>query len=266
MTLTARETHEPPTRVVGGGWKAPGLADETNRHYVARVVVTIAILLVISLADLLLIKSTLDRVLRLRQELSWLTSVGLTVAAIAAMMYAGAEAKRRYATGDRNTARLVLLVTGWALVGLGMFVLRWNASAFTFVEETDSGGTRPPDNEWLVALVMLAIFVVTGALAFLDGWKLTNPVAARGRRTRRELAKVLRRLPDLEAHYARLLQHQAIHLEQLAQAQPDREAAERAHQALLDRLKEFARIRIAAHLGDPAATGVIRSRPSREER
>lgn len=265
MTLTVRTTRGSATSTTGHGWTAPNLADETHIRYLSRAFLTLAILLVISLADLLLIKSTLDLVLRLRQNLSWLTAVGLTVAAIAAMMSAGAEARKRHATGDRGTVRLVLLITGWALVGLGMFVLRWNASDFKFAEAQEDGA-RPPDNEWLVALVMLAVFVVTGALAFLDGWKLTNPVAARGRRTRRELAKVLRRLPDLEAHYARLLQHQAIHLEQLARAQPDREAAERAHRALLDRLKEFARIRIAAHLRDPAATGVIRSRPGQDER
>lgn len=263
MSLTTPRVDRRPA---GKGWTAPHLADQSDRGYRRSATITLVILTVVAAGDLVLIKSTFDRVMGQYEIFSWILAIGLTVAAISAMYSAGAETKTATAAGRTRTSSLksTSLVVAWVLLGVGLLWLRWNSQLFMgqTTYEGDSGAGTGQDLEHYLAIVLLMIYIATGVLAWVDGYKLTNGAAAAMRETRRQYRSTAADLAVKEGRVARLIENLAIHRYELAAIDRERDLALRARDDLAAELKEHARVQLAMQLADPAATGVVRNRPT----
>lgn len=264
----ATPADEPPA--AERGWTDPHLANQTRAQRRREQVFAFLLLALITSADLVLIKATLDHALRLAEQWSWLTAVGLTVTAVALAFSAGAQTRIAQATGRTPARRTLIaaLTLAWLLVGIALFWLRWNATSFTPAAAsyetagTTSGATsQDGQSHKLLAVVLATIYIATGALAWLDGHKLTNLAASALHRTRRRLDAINPRLADKTARVTRLAENLTIHTHDLDTIEAHRRNAHEARKALAGELKEHARVQIALNLGDPEATGLTQNRP-----
>ena len=277
MDTTATPLHlatEPPEQSPSGnrGWADPHLASQTPSQRRREQASAFFLLALITAADLVLIKGTLDHVLRLAEQWSWLTAVGLTVTAVALAFSAGVQARIVQATGRTPTRSMLIaaLALAWLTVGVGLFWLRWNANSFTTAAATyDTGGAPVADSgnddqsHQFLAVVLATVYIATGVLAWLDGHKLTNRAATALHRTRHRLDMINPLVADKTARATRLAENRTIHAHDLATIEIHRQNAHAARQALADELKDHARVQIALNLGDPEATGLTRHRPVR---
>ncbi len=249
------------------GWTDPPAAHRTVAQHRTLMLTAGLILALVSVGDLVLIKSTLDRVLRQPEALSWVFSVSLATGSAALMVRSGHQARHRQAEGGHLLSMLMPALI-WVLLGAGLCYLRWNAvelapaaAAFEGSQTAEGEDERLVAAEHTVAVVLLVVFAVTGTLAMLDGFQLTNPVAAAERTARRLLLTLDLQIAESQARLARLVDHAAIALHDVETVPGDAQQALAAHRALADELKELARVQIAGRLQDPAATGVVLDRP-----
>lgn len=258
----------PPAPGRGRGWTAPHLVFQTSAEHRRELLQDLLALAVITAADLVLIKSTLDHVLRLQEAASWVAAVGLTAAAVFLAFRHGAQCRITQAEGPTpaSTAQVTALTLGWVALGVGLFWLRWNAASFTPAAAQYDGTTAGPTDrqdhtEKLLAVVLATIYLATGVLAWLDGYKLTNRAATALRRAHRALDRINPLVADKTARVTRLAEHQTIHEHDLDTIEAQRLIAHDARRALATELKEHARVQLAANLGDPEATGAVHDRP-----
>ncbi|TDX03235.1 hypothetical protein [Kribbella sp. VKM Ac-2566] len=259
------DTSGRPAGPVGEGWVDAQAAHETRTNYVWRLSVRAVIIGIVAAGDLAVIKSTLDLALNLREFYSWLVAIGLTLGAITLAMAAGRLYRRSTATGRSSTAVQIVVASAWAILGIALFVMRWRSGTFQVTTVT-FGGAAPPQadqekQEHLLALLLAGVYLATGVIAWLDGHHLTNDAAAGLRAARSQAANVAKRQAALEGLVARLTEHTEIHRHELVQVDAGAEQAVAELEALALELKAFARYQIAVHLGDPAATGVVRMDP-----
>ncbi|MBL8931164.1 MAG: hypothetical protein JNL54_13665 [Kineosporiaceae bacterium] len=227
-------------------------------------------LVIFTSGDLALIKSTLDHVLRLAERYSWVVAISLATLSVALMLTAGVESRL---AGDPSRPRPGGLTIGralvgvWLLLGLALLVMRWNSGMFSRIDPSFEGATESvkatPDH--LMALLLLAVHAATGALAWTDGWRMTNPVAAVARLLHRRERKLLDALPALLGRVARIQEQTVLHRRQVAAIEQERDEALAANTYLFHELQSEARVRIAELLGNPAATGVTRQRAVSED-
>lgn len=259
-----------PTPTITEDWADPHLVNQTRAERRREQAGAFLLLALITAADLVLIKATLDHALRLPEQWSWLTAVGLTATAVTLAFQSGVQTRIAEATGrtPARTAILVVLGLAWLLVGIGMFWLRWNAATFTQAaadyEATGAAGgvTDGDQSHKLLAVVLATVYAATGALAWLDGHKLTNRAATAMHRAARRLEKINPQVADKTARVTRLAENLTIHTHDLDTIEAHRLNARRARHALVGELKEHARVQIALNLGDPEATGLTQNRPA----
>jgi hypothetical protein len=195
------------------------------------------------------------------------TIVALTIAAVATMYAVGVSARHRSALGKSivRGAGLWTLTVFWAALGGAAFVLRAYGK-----EDAGAGavigfdGASPPagglDHTALrLSIMMLALYLATGALAAWFAYHNHNPFYAATKRARKSIDKVNRGLAVLRVAEQR-------HTEQLnlLEAEVGREIQRRVEDlaicaALALRLKETARAELAIRLRDPATTSALTS-------
>lgn len=255
------EITAPPAPGEPNRWSDPHRADQTTSAYRQNMVFAFVVLGVITLADLFLITGTFNRILRQDEALSWILGASLTLAAVSGAFTAGTYARKatdRSSRADRALA--TLLIVGWAALGVGMFVLRWNAADFATAIAYDGAqdaSAAETAKEQLLAIVLAAVYLATGILAFVDGHKLTNPAAAALREARGRAEKLLPRLQQQEARVARLRENLSVAEYEYTRLSVEHATAIASRKALAEELKAHARVQIALHLGDPAATGLV---------
>jgi hypothetical protein len=246
------------------------LADESSGAHLRSVLGQWAVLVVITSADLVLIKATFDRILRQAPSLSWTLGVALTLASVALAFSSGANVKKvRSGWASRDHAVIAAVqVVAFAALGAGILYLRWRAADFAPPQVAFEGANSPastlPDTEKVLAMILATIYLATGVLAFTDGFKLTNPVAKAMRAARRSVETLMPKLADMEGRVAHLRENSAIHEHDLATIDEARGIALASRRALARELKELSRVQIALALGNPPATGLVR--PDDDER
>ncbi|MEV6417304.1 hypothetical protein [Kribbella sp. NPDC051718] len=256
-----------PVRIHGGrarGWQNPRAAYESpQRHLLVLGVAVLALALVAS-ADLGMIKGTIDRLLGLEPRWSWLIAGGLTIAALNLPMIAGKLCRRGQATGHTAAPIQWTLLAAWVLIGASLLVMRWFAADLLPSDtgfEGQGAATDETGTDRLVAIVLAAVYLGTGVLAWAEGYLLTNDAAATRRAAARKADRLARKRAKSEALLTRLAQTVALHGHELATRQDAEQTAHDAVDGLIEHLKARARVRSAHHLADPAATGITRLRP-----
>src|SRR5690606_3317233 len=79
------------------GWTAPAQVDESSQRIWARVIGSVALLLGVTAADLVHIKTTFNLILGDNEALSWILGVSLTLASVSLPLTAGSFARRSHA-------------------------------------------------------------------------------------------------------------------------------------------------------------------------
>lgn len=261
--ISSSSTRPSRSQRKGRGWADPHRIHQSPWRAALQFALPMALLGVVTAADFVVIKSSLDLALQESSSLSWTMAIGLTVAAAALMFHAGSSARKADAQGLPRRAAMAM-VAAWAVFGAILVWLRWSGaslvvSAPQFQAGASSQAGPGPSSGHLVAVAMSGAYMVAGLLALLDGYRLTNPVLGALRAAKVTLAAKRFAVGVAEGRVSRLINHLAIHSHQLAVIDVERDRAVAAAQALAAHLKHHARVQIALCLGNPAATGVVRS-------
>jgi hypothetical protein len=192
----------------------------------------------------------------------WLGVVGFTTTALSLAHAIGVQARGRV-----MAHRMALTSPGawlclaiWFFVGGTAFVVRGvapvvsggNQSEIVVEGQTESASAGPPS--WLPALLFLALYLATGAVAAVGAYRRHNPAARAYRTTADDLRSANERVVALTGDATR-----AKGLASAVQAEAQRRngalaAALHAEQALKGTLKEWAQLRLVALKGDATYT------------
>jgi hypothetical protein len=190
----------------------------------------------------------------------WLLTVALTAAAVGVMHVVGRTARNlREGQGGLGRTALVLMTIGWIVLGAAAFYVRTQVEAPSTSTGAprfgaDAGAAASGDDPLLSAILLAALYVGSGILAFYIGFSEHHPRMAAYLQLRADLAK--------QQEQAALAEQTAIDAQrrfETAKAEVDRTtdrtaAAEASVDAEVAELKELARIHVAGLLGEPAAT------------
>ena len=197
-------------------------------------------------------------------QVVWLGVVGFTVTALSLAHTMGVRARDRIDEGGRTlgSASVWLLFVIWLFVGLTAFVVRLTAappssSAGTSIVEDGQQIIAPlarADNPMLAALLFLALYLATGTVAAIAGYLRHNSAAKRYAVTMRDRASAAKMAASSAADLA-LAQQTRVALEEERRRRAEGwQKAQEEWQAIARRLKQEARLRLAAAAQDPSTT------------
>lgn len=244
-------THTPPV--------THGTADQTQAMHRRRTVAIVALALILGMADVILIKSTYNAIL---DELAWMSWVLALVTAIGATALAwSAGSYAAIALVHRNHSHAILAsATGaaWALLGAGLFWLRWNAAELGQTEvlvegQSTAGDAAATQTHHVLAVVLITLYVMPGLLAFAHAFDLANPIAALQRATHARVTTLQTQLPHDEARATELTHLLERHHTELDHVPTNAQTAKNAAHDLATELKAYAAAETARQIGDPTA-------------
>jgi hypothetical protein len=190
-------------------------------------------------------------------------------------MHTAGHALRNLREGRGGHGRLAIafLVFGWLVVGAGAVAFRiavktpLGSQQSGFNTDTAAQAAQAAHDALLSAILLGALFVASGLLAFYVGFSQHHPRMKTYLSLRKQLPKQQEKATRL-AHEAEQLRRSLEHARDGAHRVIQRaDDAIALADATIDELKELVRVEIAGHLGMPeATTGLIASRqPSGED-
>jgi hypothetical protein len=195
--------------------------------------------------------------------LVWLMVVGLTVIALTLAHFAGRQA--RDVTAGHGTAtwkQVYACAIPWAVLGLAAFAVRLlvaDSSGGTTVDGSVIGGDGVGQSTRQIsgAVLFLALYVGSGAVAAFGEYLSRNPLRAGYRRALRSHSRALERLSRSQPPYELALQVYRQRARVRAREEANWQAARELRLAQADELKRYAAVLIAAHLQDPSVTDAM---------
>jgi hypothetical protein len=197
-------------------------------------------------------------------EVVWLGVVGFTVTALSLAHTIGVRMRERVDQGERalTSASAWLVTVIWLFVGITAFIVRLVAA-----EPSTTGGTTiveegqqvaPPvigaDNPLLAALLFLALYLATGTVAALAGYLRHNTAAKQYRATLRTRADAAKSAASTIADLTLAQQTKVALDEERRRRAEGWQKAQEEWEAIARRLKQEARLRLAAAAQDPSTT------------
>jgi hypothetical protein len=189
----------------------------------------------------------------LSSRMVWLTVAGFTAMSLALAHFAGRVFRDR-AAGHGPVSRLTmwLLVTPWALLGVIAFTVRLIvASSTTSSTAVGASSSTPQDAS---AIMFLALYVASGAVAGFGEYLTRNPFRQGYRSALRKYRKSERRLGRSQPKYEHAVNVLQMHIRSRQREAANFTAAKSLQLAFADELKRYAAVLIAAHLQHPSAT------------
>ena len=195
--------------------------------------------------------------------LVWLMVVGLTVIALTLAHFAGRVA--RDVTAGHGTAtrkQVYALAVPWAVLGLAAFAVRLlvaDSTGGTTLDGTVIGSDSVDQSTRQIsgAVLFLALYVGSGAVAAVGEYLSRNPMRAGYRRALRAHSRALDRLARSQPPYELALQTYRQRARIRAREEANWQAARELRLAQADELKRYAAVLIAAHLQDPSVTDAM---------
>lgn len=217
----------------------------------------------VAAGDFVTFYMTLAGLLREDATLTYVLVGSFTFASVAVLHFAGHTAKDiREGQGGLGKAFVALMVLVWLTLGAIAFFVRTQyvptsaAAATGFGADAAAAAPTGPD-PLLSALLLGALYLASGVLAFWIGWSGHRPRMASYQKLRAELAKW--RSAASAADRARIAAEQLLgnaRMEQQRVAARSADAA-RSVDAEIAELKELARIHLAGLIGQPASTNAV---------
>lgn len=201
----------------------------------------------------------------LSEGLVALLVAALTVVAVACVHSAAVAVRERSAVGSTPWgAAPIALTVLWLMLGITAFLLRLR------MPEPEAGasglvvvGAEPVEASGgsvvlAMSLMMLVLYLATGGIAAWFAFEHHNPYARLYHRARRQCRKAEKRAGKALTLAGRCERELVVLREDLA-LDMERTTSELANvRARAAELHERARLRLAKHLGDPAATSALR--------
>ena len=271
--LESGEGPEPARDASEGFWPAPR-QDWAAPHLVAGrsgwgLAIGAFLILIGAMADTIAFHNVLDLVLRTEiDQVVWAMAVGTTSMALVAAGCLGVaraiHRRGRHWAPRHRPSRLPLIVAGgvWVVLGLAMFLIRWRGNAsvgsLTF---TPSAPNPTSQSTVLQALFFAAIYLVSGACTMSEAERLYNPEYFAFRRLRKQYSRQAKRVAAAEAARERAEAALELHDGQLQREDQRRMAAISDRKALAAEAANYARVRMASMMRDPAKTGITETGP-----
>jgi hypothetical protein len=196
-------------------------------------------------------------------EVVWLGVVGFTVTALALAHTMGVRARERVDNGKQvlGSASVWLLLMIWLFVGATAFIVRLTAApptisgGTTIIEEGQQvTRTGPTEDALLAALLFLALYFATGAVAGVAGYLRHNSAAKRYEATMRNRTDVARLAASSAADLALARQTLVALEEERRRREEGWGKAQEEWQAIARRLKQEVRLRLASAAQNPSVT------------
>lgn len=189
----------------------------------------------------------------------WVLTAAFAAAAVGVMHVAGRLARNlREGQGGLGRISLAVIMTAWAALGVAAFYVRLNvkSNGASTADDIFAGTTATTTGEdpLLSAILLAALYVGAGVLAFYIGFADHHPRMNSFLRLRRDLRS--QREDVARAEQAAIeAERLAVNAnDELARTAARTAAAESSFDAEIAELKELARIHIAGLIGEPAAT------------
>jgi hypothetical protein len=245
-------------------WSAPHLV--ADRSAWALVLVGLLVL-VGALADTVVFKNILELILRTESgQVAWLLAAGATSMALVAAGSTGValavRRRGRHLARRHRPSRLPLLgsTAVWLGLGLAMFLIRWRDNSSAGVP-TFNQTVAPAQSTLWVALFFAAIYLISGACTMFEAERLYNPEYFAFRRLRKRYRKQAGRVAKADAAADRARAALELHDGELERERQRRIAAIADRKALAAEAANYARVRMAAMMRDPAKTGITETGP-----
>ncbi len=245
-------------------WAARHLLSSTARSYWVSMGLRILMLIAFSCADLIFIKGTLDLILDQQEAVSWTVAIVLTIGSVAIMVKAGYLYRKAQDDGH-GRGWILVLVAGWALLGVALVVMRFNGAEWTssaIAVEGQVGAVDETAKHQGIALLLGLIYISAGVFAYFEGMHDINPTAIEYMSLRPRVARLIDDITAQRGIVARAAEDLERAKGNLAALPDARAAAEGALRYRAEELMALARVRIANALGDPAATGITEIEPN----
>ena len=225
---------------------------------------SVLLLLLAAAGDLASFYVTLAGMTGGRTYMVWILTVAFTAAAVGVMHVIGRTARNlREGQGGLGRPALCLMTLGWVALGVAAFYVRTQVTPPTSSSSAPVFGgaaaEAPGDNPLLSAILLAALYIGSGILAYWIGFSDHHPRMTSYLRLRRDLRQQADEAAELEK-----LAIEAERLRDNADAEVQRTkartaAAEQAVDAEITELKELVRIHLAGLIGEPAATNNLTS-------
>jgi hypothetical protein len=239
----------------------PTLIEHRQRPW--RKVLTYPVLYVMALADAFGFWNTLSQVIKSDTTLVLVFVIAMSIGAVAVPHVAGQLVRSRMVGYGGSILWIAVLGALWLLLGTVMCWLRWSTPVNGAVrrsgplaDKVAAAGSGSGD-AMRIAILLLVVFLITGALAMTHGYRFGDPrspelraALARRAALERELADHRLSVADAEGDFQKILEDQR-------RARRSRTYEHEIHQARTDELRSQARARIAQHVADPEGTDVL---------
>ncbi len=190
---------------------------------------------------------------QLSSRMVWLTVAGFTAMSLALAHFAGRAFRDQMAShGPVSRRTLWLLVCPWALLGATAFVVRLIVAAGASGGTAVGASSTTPQRA--SAIMFLALYVASGAVAGFGEYLTRNPLRSNYRGALRTYHKSVRRLKKSQPRFEHAVNVLQMHIRSRQREDANFSAAKSLQLAFADELKRYAAILIAAHLQHPSAT------------
>lgn len=245
-------------------WSAPHLVADRSRW--ALVLVGILVL-VGAAADTIVFKNILELILKQESEnVAWLLAAGATSMALVAAGSTGValaiRRRGRHLAPRHRPSRLPLIgsMIVWLGLGVAMFLVRWRDGSATAGPSFGSTSAPVQSTLW-VAMFFGAIYLISGACTMFEAERLYNPEYFAFRRLRKRYRKQAKCVAKADAAADRARAALELHEGELDREAQRRTAAIADRKALAAEAANYARVLMAAMMGDPAKTGITETGP-----
>lgn len=193
----------------------------------------------------------------------WPATIGFTAVALG-LAHLGGRFARGGKAGEKGVAAWMIWVCllAWAVLGLGAFGLRLliaeprdESSIRLGGDLFNTGGSDVgPEELWSRAVVLLILYVATGAVAYVGAYLLHNPLHADYHKAEREYRRAARRAGRSKAALTAAESMHRQHLEARERERRRWDLELEQNDAFFDELKDLARLEMARRIQNPSAT------------
>lgn len=241
----------------------PAAADEPRRallHGEASKIVGYALLAIMAFADAFGFWNTLTGIVQRDTTLVLVFVLALSAGSVMAAHEVGRLVRYRYALNEGHAGWIALLTVLWLGLGLVIAGIRYHAGTPARPRSSGALADAPSGagaNATSMALVLLCLYLLTGALAVTHAYRFGDPYKAEMRRLRRERRRLLnQRLDEFQEH------REATGLAQLANEDKTRVRDQYDRDAGLGpvrdaHLQAMSREQNAVSRGNPSATDAL---------
>jgi hypothetical protein len=189
----------------------------------------------------------------------WVLTAAFTAAAVGVMHVIGRTARNlREGQGGIGRVALAVMVLGWVALGTAAFWVRTHVTPVTAsATEVFGGGsatTSAAEERFLSALLLAALFVGSGILAYWIGFSDHHPRMHTFRKLRKQLTEQRQALAVAEKAAVEAEQRAVNARAEVVRTKERAAMAQASIEAEVAELKELARIHIAGLIGEPATT------------